>query len=93
LNNFLIGDFASNGGLFDYNTRTYFASVRLDHTFSDKNQAFLRYTFGHDLEQSPDVQSLTGFTRGSSIHAYSNTIQASWFHVFRPLTQNEVRAH
>ena len=92
LNNFLIGDFASNGGLFDYNTRTYLASVRLDHTFSEKNQAFLRYTYGHDLEQSPDVQSLTGFTRGSSIHAYSNTIQASWFHVFSPLTQNEVRA-
>lgn len=92
LNNFLIGDFAGNGGLFDYNSRTYLASVRLDHTFSEKDQGFLRYTYGHDLEESPDVQSLTGFTRGSSIHTYSNTIQASWFHVFSPLMQNELRA-
>jgi hypothetical protein len=92
VNNFLIGDFAANGGLFDYNTRTYFASFRLDHTFSDKNQAFLRYTFGHDLEESPDVQSLTGFTRGSSIHTYTHSIQGSWFHVFSPLAQNEFRA-
>jgi hypothetical protein len=92
VNNFLIGQFENNGGLFDYNTREYFASVRLDHTFSDKNQAFLRYTFGHDLEESPDVQSLTGFSRGSSIHTYSNTIQGSWFHVFSPLAQNELRA-
>ncbi|HYL67854.1 MAG TPA: carboxypeptidase regulatory-like domain-containing protein [Candidatus Limnocylindria bacterium] len=91
LNNFLIGDFEGNGGLFDYNTRTYIASVRLDHTFSDKNQVFLRYTYGHDLEESPDVQSLTGFTRGSSIHTYSNTIQGSWFHIFNPLMQNEAR--
>jgi hypothetical protein len=92
LSGFVINQFENNGGLFDYNTREYFASVRLDHTFSDKNQAFLRYTFGHDLEESPDVQSLTGFTRGSSIHAYSHTIQGSWFHVFSPLTQNELRA-
>jgi hypothetical protein len=92
LNNFLIGDFESNGGLFPYNTRTYLFSVRLDHTFSDQNQVFLRYTYGHDLEESPDVQSLTGFTRGSSIHDYSNTIQGSWFHVFSPMTQNELRA-
>ena len=91
LSGFVINQFENNGGLFNFNTRTYFASVRLDHTFSEKNQAFLRYTFGHDLEESPDVQSLTGFTRGSSIHAYSNTIQASWFHVFSPLTQNELR--
>jgi hypothetical protein len=92
LNNFLIGDFASNGGLFDYNTRTYLASVRLDHTFSENNQASLRYLFGHDLEESPDVQSLTGFTRGSSIHAYSHTIQGSWFHTFSPTANNELRA-
>jgi hypothetical protein len=92
LNGFLVNNFENNGGLFDFNTRTYFASFRLDHTFSDRNQAFLRYTFGHDLEESPDVQSLTGFTRGSSIHAYSHTIQGSWFHIFSPLTQNELRA-
>ena len=91
LNQYLINQFSTNGGLFPYNTREYLASVRLDHIFSEQNQVFLRYTFGHDLEESPDVQSLTGFTRGSSIHSYSNTIQGSWFHVFSPVTQNELR--
>jgi hypothetical protein len=38
------------------------------------------------------VQSLTGFTRGSSIHAYSHTLQGAWFHIFSPRTQNELRA-
>jgi hypothetical protein len=47
---------SANGSLFDFNTREYLASVRLDHTFSDQNQVFLKYSFGHDLEESPDVQ-------------------------------------
>jgi hypothetical protein len=90
-NAFLNNLFETNGGLFPYNTREYLASFRLDHSFSDSDQTFLRYTFGHDLEESPDVQSLTGFTRGSSIHTYSHTIQGSWFHIFSPFTQNELR--
>lgn len=91
LSGFLINQFENNGGLFNYNTREYLASVRLDHVFDENNQASLRYLFGHDLEESPDVQSLTGFTRGSSIHAYSHTIQASWFHTFSPTANNELR--
>jgi hypothetical protein len=91
LDGFLINQFENNGGLFNYNTRTYLASVRLDHTFNENNQASLRYLFGHDLEESPDVQSLTGFSRGSSIHTYSHTIQASWFHTFSPTANNELR--
>src|SRR6185312_1856197 len=65
-NNFLINQFENNGGLFPYNNRLYLASTRLDHQFSDRNQVALRYSFGHDLEQNPDVTSLTGFSRGSS---------------------------
>ena len=92
LSSFLINQFESNGGLFKYDTREYFISGRLDHTFSDRNQAYLRYSFAHDNEQSPDVQSLIGFSAGSSIHAYDNTAQAAWFHQFSTRTQNELRA-
>jgi hypothetical protein len=88
---FLENQFENNGGLFPYNTRTYFASARLDHQFSDRNQAYLRYSFAHDLDQSPDVQSLTGFSRGSSIQGYDSTIQGAWFHQFSARTQNELR--
>ncbi len=91
-NAFLINQFETNGGLFSFDTREYQTSARLDHRFSDKNQVFALYTYTHDLEEGPDVQSLTGFTRGSSIKAYYSTLQGSWFHQFSPVTLNEARA-
>ncbi len=92
LNDFLVSQFENNGGVFPYNTRQYLGSARLDHRFSEKDQTFLRYNYGHDLEESPDVQSLTAYSRGSSIHAYNDTLVGAWFHLFSPTTQNEVRA-
>ena len=91
LSAFFINQFESNGGLFPYNTRRYQASGRLDHHLNDQNHFFLRYNFSHDLEQSPDVQSLTGFSRGSSIHGYENTIQGAWSHVFSQFAQNSLQ--
>jgi hypothetical protein len=53
---------------------------------------YLRYSFAHDNEQSPDVQSLIGFSAGSSVApAYDDTLQLAWFHQFSPRTQNELR--
>ncbi len=91
LNNFLINQLETNGGLFNYNTREYLASGRIDHRFSDSNQLSLTYRFGHDLEQNPDVHSLTGFSAGSSIHDYDNNALAAWYHQFSPTAQNEAR--
>jgi hypothetical protein len=91
-NAFLVSQFESNGGLFPFNTRQYQASGRFDHQFSDRNQVFVRYSYTHDLEENPDLQSLTGFSRGSSVHQYDNTLQGSWFHQFSPNTLNEARA-
>ncbi len=90
-NNFVNNQFESNGGLFPYNNRLYLASTRLDHQFSDRNQVALRYSFGHDLEENPDVTSLTGFSRGSSVKAFDHTLLGSWFHQFSPRTLNEAR--
>jgi carboxypeptidase family protein len=89
LSQFAVNQFESNGGLFPYDTREYLVSTRLDHVFNENNQAFLRYSFGHDREENPDVQSLTGFTRGSSVHALDHTVLGSWFHQFSPKTQND----
>src|SRR5438270_1296409 len=88
---YLVNQFESNGGLFPYTNRLYLASTRLDHQFSDHNQVALRYSFGHDLEQNPDVTSLTGFSRGSSVKAFDHTLLVSWFHQFSPSTLNEAR--
>jgi hypothetical protein len=91
LNNFLIKQLETNGGLFNYNTREYLASGRLDHRFSDSNQLALTYRFGHDLEENPDVHSLTGFSAGSSIHDYDDNVMAAWYRQFSSTAQNEAR--
>ncbi|HEY6443440.1 MAG TPA: TonB-dependent receptor [Candidatus Acidoferrales bacterium] len=91
LNGFLVNQLETNGGLFPYNTREYLGSARLDHRVNDSNQLFLSYRYGHDLEENPDVQSLTGFSAGSSVHQYDHTLQGAWFHEFSPRDQNELR--
>jgi Carboxypeptidase regulatory-like domain/TonB dependent receptor len=89
LSQFTQGQMENNGGIFPYNSREYLVSARYDHVFNENNQAFVRYSFGHDREENPDVQSLTGFSRGSSVHALDHTVLGSWFHQFSPKTQND----
>jgi hypothetical protein len=88
---FLINQFEGNGGLFPFTNRLYLASARFDHSFSDRNQVAIRYSFGHDREENPDVTSLTGFSRGSSVKAFDHTLLGSWFHQFSGRTLNEAR--
>ena len=91
LNSFLINQFETQGGVFPYNTREYLASGRVDHRLDANNEISVTYRYGHDLEQSPDVQSLTAFSAGSSIHTYDNNLQAAWYRQFSSTTQNEAR--
>jgi hypothetical protein len=91
LNGFLVGALESNGGLFPYNTREYLASGRFDHRFSDANQISVTYRYGHDREENPDVQSLTGFSAGSAVRAYDDNILAAFYHQFSANAQNELR--
>lgn len=91
LNNYIVNTFENNGGVFPYGTRQYLASGRLDHQFNSTNQFSFEYRYGHDLEESPDVQSLTGYSAGSAIRQYDSTGNASWFHTFSPNVQNELR--
>jgi hypothetical protein len=90
-NAYAVNQFETNGGLFPFDTRLYLGSTRLDHQFSDRNQVSLRYSFGHDLEQDPDVTSLTGISRGSEVKAFDHTLLGSWFHQFSARTLNELR--
>src|ERR1700691_895967 len=91
LSAFLENQFETEGGLFPYDTRQYLGSARLDHRFNASNEISLSYRYGHDLEESPDVQSLTAFSAGSSTHIYDNNLEAAWFHQFSPTAQNEAR--
>jgi Carboxypeptidase regulatory-like domain len=91
VNGFLVNQFETQGGVFPYDTREYLASGRLDHRFNVNNEVSVTYRYGHDVEQSPDVQSLTAFSAGSSIHTYDNNLQAAWYRQFTPTMQNEAR--
>jgi hypothetical protein len=91
LNNFVINQMEANGGLFPFNEREYLGSARFDHQFNEHDQAFLRFTTGHDVSEDPDVQALTGFSRGSTVRAYDFTLQGAWFHQFSAKTLNELR--
>ncbi|MBV8207965.1 MAG: TonB-dependent receptor [Acidobacteria bacterium] len=90
-NNFLINQLENNGGLFPYNTREYLGSARLDHKFGANDQFFVRFSSGSDHESNPDVTSLTGFSRGSTVDDMDVTVQPSWFHNFGPRVTNELR--
>jgi Carboxypeptidase regulatory-like domain/TonB dependent receptor len=91
LNGFLVNQFESEGGLFNYNSREYLTSGRLDHHFNVNDMVSLTYRYGHDVEQSPDVQSLTAFSAGSSTHTYDSNLQGAWYHQLGPAAQNELR--
>jgi len=91
LNGFLINELESNGGLFNYNTRNYLASGRFDHRFSNVNQLAFSYRYGNALQENPDVQSLTGFSAGSSVKAFDHNATLAWYHQFSARTQNELR--
>jgi len=90
-NRFIVNQFETNGGLFPFPTRQHQGSIRLDHQLDVNNQVFLRYNAAHLDEQDPDVQALTGFSRGTSILNWDSNLQASYFHLFSPNTQNELR--
>lgn len=91
LNGFLLNQFETEGGLFPFNSHQYQASGRMDHHFNVNNSLSLTYRYGHDVEESPDVNSLTAFSAGSSNHSYDNNLQATWYRQISPNTQNEAR--
>lgn len=91
LDPYIVNQFEVNGGLFPFPTREHQFSARLDERFSNSNDVFVRYSFAHLTEKSPDVQALTGFSRGTSELAWDSTAQLGWFHLFNPSTQNEAR--
>ncbi|HJY86374.1 MAG TPA: TonB-dependent receptor [Candidatus Acidoferrales bacterium] len=90
---FWVKQFITNAGLFPFQATQDLGSARLDHMFSANNQVFLRYNYGRDIEQNPNVQALVGFSQGNQVSTpTSNTIVGAWFHEFSPQTQNEARA-
>jgi hypothetical protein len=92
LNSFLVNEFESNGGLFPFSTISNYFSGRLDHTFNDSNQAYLRGLYGLSDVGNPNVGALEGVSRGSQVRQWTASLLGAWYHQFSPKTQNEFRA-
>ena len=92
LSHFLVNEFESNGGLFPFSTINNYWSARIDHTFSDSNQAYIRGLYGLSDVGNPNVGALEGVSRGSSVKQWTASLLGSWYHQFSPKTQNEFRA-
>lgn len=92
LNQFLVNQFETNGGLLPFPITSHQGSVRLDHQFNDRNQASLRYIAAHLAESDPSVQSLSGFTNDFSELQWTSSLQTSWLHTFNANMVNEVRS-
>lgn len=89
---FLVNEFESNGGLFPFSTINNYWSGRLDHTFNDSNQAYLRGLYGLSDVGNPNVGALQGVSRGSTVKQWTGSLLGAWYHQFSPKTQNEFRA-
>ncbi|HEY6352613.1 MAG TPA: TonB-dependent receptor [Candidatus Angelobacter sp.] len=92
LSKFLVNEFESNGGLFPFSTINNYWSARLDHTFNDSNQAYLRGIYGLSDVGNPSVGALEGVSRGSAVKQWTASLLGAWYHQFSPKTQNEFRA-
>jgi hypothetical protein len=92
LSRFLVNEFEGNGGLFPFSTISNYFSGRLDHTFSDSDQAYLRGLYGLSNVGNPNVGALEGVSRGSAVKQWTTSLLGAWYHQFSPKTQNEFRA-
>src|SRR5262249_20268595 len=92
LNQFLVNQFETNGGLLPFPITSHQGSARVDHQLNDRNQASLRYISAHLEESDPSVQSLSGFSNDFSELQWTSSLQASWLHTFSASTANELRA-
>lgn len=91
LNQFLVNQFETNGGLLPFPITSHQGSLRLDHQFNDRNQASLRYVAAHLRESDPSVQSLSGFSNDFSELQWTSSLQASWLHTFSSTLLNDIR--
>ena len=77
-------------------TRQYTLTSRLDHRFSDKDQTYLRGTYGHHSRiwdaYSNTVPTLDGVANWEHDDDLNNSLALNWVHTFTPTLFNEFSA-
>jgi Carboxypeptidase regulatory-like domain len=91
LSQYIVNQMELNGGLLPFSASSDLGSIRIDHRFNDSNQTFLRLNAGRDDESDPNLQALTGYSRGTLSSFNDYTALGSWVHIFDPSILNEAR--
>jgi hypothetical protein len=91
LNQLLVNQFETNGGLLPFPITSHQGSARLDHVFNDTNQLSARYVAAHLQQSDPNGHGLSGFSNGYSELQWTSSLQASWLHTFNANLLNDLR--
>ncbi len=83
--------FQLNSGVFPFPTDMYQGLIRLDHLWNENNQTSLRFNTSNASDSNPNVNALTGYSRGYRQQNLDVTGAASWLHTFSPNVVNEAR--
>lgn len=81
--------FTRNSGVFPYITRSWKASVRLDH-IAGNDRLFFRHNFSRQRETNANLQALFGASRGNETYVLDPTTVAGWTHISGPNLVNSL---
>jgi hypothetical protein len=84
--------FKRNSGVFPFQTDQYQGLMRIDHRFSDSDQAGFRYNVTKSFDTNQNIGALVGVSRGYISDVFDSTVLASWTHAFSSRLINEARA-
>jgi hypothetical protein len=79
-------------GQFPFTTNATLFSARIDHTFSDKDNGYLRLNLDDSYFENQAAGALTAVSRGRTIETFTGGLLLSETHFFSPVTINEVKA-
>ncbi|HEY6121143.1 MAG TPA: TonB-dependent receptor, partial [Pyrinomonadaceae bacterium] len=81
--------FQHNSGVFPFTSNFQNFSVRIDHTPSNYDQLFLRYSYNNNRETNPNARALIGYSRSINFDGLDSNTVGNWIHVFQPNLINE----
>ena len=84
--------FNANSGDFPFSERSSQLSMRMDHSFADGHQAFVRLNGTRDINDNAQFGSLIGYSRGRSFSDWNGTVVGgdSWAIGPRTLSQTRI---
>lgn len=83
--------FEEASGQFPFNTADTVFSARVDHTFSSKDNGYIRFNLADNHFENSAAGALNATSRGRTIDTFTGGVLLSETHFFSPLTINEVK--